>query len=242
MKKNEVANKQPNAVDILNGQKRGFEEATQREDLIIPRVKLLQALSPEVAEGGLKAGLIINSLTKEILPTDFIPVFKFTNWIRFNPRDNSKPGYDATFGPGDIIWRSVDPLDPKVRSEGSFGVNGELPLAIKFLNFFAYFPGVTMPIIISFSKTSYKAGKQLLSLAQFTPGDMFSRKYKLSAKQTKNDIGTFYVLNVEPAGKPSDEEYSAAESLYNNFGSKVKDIQVHEEGDEAANAAEQAPF
>lgn len=212
--------------------RRGFEEETQKEDLIIPRAKLLQALSPEVVERpkDYQPGMIINSLTKTILPSEFIPIFKFTNWIRFNPRNPKDPAFNNQFEPGAIIWRSNDPYDMKVISEGAFGANGERPLASKFINFFSYFPGLPMPIIVSFANTSFKAGKQLISLAKFSGGDMFSRKYKLNSKQSKNALGTFFVLNVEPGEAVSGDDYKHAESLWEEF--HQKDIQVHEESEE----------
>ena len=239
-KKKDLTVKEPAMMTAPGAVRRGFEEPVAREDLLIPRAKLLQALSPEIVEGaeGLKVGMIVNSITKEPMPEEFIPVFKFTNWVRFNPRDSKAPNYDSAFEPGAVIWRSDDPLDPKVQEEGQFGPNGERPIATKFLNFFAYFPGSEMPVIISFSNTSYKAGKQLLSLCQFTQGDMFSRKYRLGSKLTKNDIGSFYVLTVEPAGKVSETEFRTSEGLWTTFSSKAKDLKVHE--DEADGFTEDA--
>ena len=212
--------------------RRGFEEDTSREDLIIPRAKLLQALSPEVVEKpkDFQPGMIINSLTKSPMPTEFIPIFKFTNWIRFNPRNPKDPAFNSQFPAGGIIWRSNDPYDMKVISEGSFGPNGERPLANKFLNFFSYFPGLPMPIIVSFTNTSFKAGKTLISLAKFSGGDMFSRKYKLTSKQSKNELGSFFVFNVEPAEAVTGEDFKHAEALWEEF--HQKDIQVHEESEE----------
>lgn len=216
--------------------RRGFEEGVDKQDIIIPRAKLLQALSPEIVDSldGMKAGLIINSITKQQLPAEFVPVFKFTNWVRFNPRDTKAVGYDANYKPGDVIWSSSDPLDKRVVEEGKFGPNGERPLATKFLNFFAHFPDAEMPVIVSFSNTSYKAGKQLLSLCQFTQGDMFSRKYKLGSKHVKSDVGAYYVLTVDPIGKASDDEYKYAEGLWQTFASKARDIEVHGETETAA--------
>ena len=206
----------------------GFEEPSTKEDLIIPRAKLLQALSPEVIEKpkDYQPGLIINSLTKEVLPDVFIPVFKFTNWIKFNPRNTKDPNFNKDFEPGAIIWQTTDPTSPLTK-EAEFGENGEKPTAIKFLNFFSYFPESPMPIIASFGKTSFKAGKTLLSLAQFGGGNMFSRKYRLAAKQVTNDIGTFFVFSVSPAGIAEGEDYKAAESLYHQF--RAKKVEVHQE-------------
>ena len=209
---------------------RGFEGGITQEDLIIPRAKLIQALSPEITEGlGVKPGAIINSLTKEVLPDEFIPVFMFKNYIRFNPRSKADPNFDPAFEPGAVVWKSTDPEDPKVVAETRFGPNGEKPIATTFLNFFSCFPGVSMPVIVSFSKTSYKAGRQLLSLAKFCGGDMFSRKYRLSSLMETNDIATYAVLKVAPAGAVSPEECKLCERLWNDFSEKAKEIQVHED-------------
>ena len=88
-----------------------------------------------------------------------------------------------------------------------------------------------MPIIISFSKTSYKTGKQLLSLAKFNGGDMFSRKYKLVSHMETNDIGTYAVFKIHPIGMATPEEYKKGESLWDDFSNKAKDIKVHEESE-----------
>lgn len=228
---NDIANVQNNSLMKPAKEQRGFEEGIEQEDLIIPRAKLIQALSPEMQEGleGIKVGSIINSLTKELLPVEFIPVFSFKNYIRFNPRSKDDPNFDSDFEPGAMIWRSADPSDPKVLEETKFGPNGEKPLATTFLNFFSYFPGVMMPVIISFSKTSYRTGKQLLSLGRFCGGDMFSKKYRLTSQMETNDIGTYAVLKVTPAGDVAAENFAICEKLWNEFSGKAKDIQVHEE-------------
>lgn len=215
---------------------RGFESGVEQDDLIIPRAKLIQALSPEMTEGlaGVRVGSIINSLTKEVLPAEFVPIFAFKNYIRFNPRSKEDAAFDSSFEPGAIIWRSDDPLDPRVVKETAFGPNGEKPLATVFLNFFSFFPGVAMPVIVSFSKTSYRAGKQLYSLCKFSGGDMFSRKYTLTGEMESNDIATYAVLKVKAAGIATPEEYKIGEQLWNEYSRKVKDITVHDENGDAA--------
>jgi hypothetical protein len=222
---------------------RGFEEPIEREDLIIPRASLLQSKSPEVEEsiekgdGKFKPGMIINSLTKEILAVEFVPVFKFTNWIRFNPRKREDPNFDPAFDAGEIIWRSTDPMDPKVIEEAQFGPDGEKPKATKFMNFFCLFPGQQGPVIVSFSKTSFKAGKKLISLALRAAGDMFSQKYRLGTKKEEKDSNTYFVLTVEPAGPADEQLFKAAEGFYDQFAAKAKDLKIHEEGQAAESAA-----
>lgn len=224
-----------NATALMNPNAKGFESGTDRDELVIPRAALLQALSPDVVDSqttpegkDLKAGMLINSLTREILPDVFIPVFYFPSWVRFNPRDPKAFGYDPAFGPGDVIWRSNDRTDPRVVEEAKFGPNGETPLATMFMNFFSYFPGVQMPVVVSFSKTSIKAGKRLLSLARFSGKDIFAQKYRLSVKKEQNDKGTYFVLGVDLAGKmdADDMDYKTAASYWEAF--HAKPIVVHD--------------
>jgi hypothetical protein len=206
---------------------RGLEEDIDNSDLIIPRAKLMQAMSPEVQEGKAKPGKIINSITMEELPEEFIPVFKFTNWMRFNPRKKDDVNFNPDYAPGDILWRSNDPHDPRVIQEGQWGPNNEAPVATKFLNFFSYFPGVPMPVVISFSKTSFKAGKQLLTLCKFLGGDIFSKKYYLGTVKITNDMGSFFIYSIAPRGNAKKEDIKVAETWYQQFN--MSNIKVHEE-------------
>jgi hypothetical protein len=169
-------------------------------------------------------GLIINSLTKEELSDTFTPIFVYFEWIRFNPRGKDQAGYDPNFGPGDVIWRSVDPHDSRVVAESHFGPNGEKPLATKIMNFFCRFKDEPMPVIVGFSNTSYRAGKQLLSLAKFSGGDMFARTYKLTSKLEKNDLGTYYTLSVSTAGKTETGELETCEALWEQFSGRSSEI------------------
>jgi len=114
----------------------------------------------------------------------------FKNFIRFNPRSKDDPNFNAAFDPGAVIGsRWIRLTEGGARDQ--VRANGEKPLATTFLNFFSYFPGVAMPIIVSFSKSSYKTGKQLLSLAWFCQKGMFARKYRLTSVMETNDIATY---------------------------------------------------
>ena len=218
---------------------RGFEGLKlEKSDLVIPRAKLLQALSPEVAESkfdGAKAGLIINSLTLEVLPPRAVPIFCWKSWFRFNARTRDAEGWVDGYDPGALIWRSLDPDDARVVSEAKFGPEGETPLALTCLNFFSLFAEAQMPLILSFAKTSYKTGKQLLSLSRFCGGDMWNRAYQIGVDLQKNDQGTYYTFSVKMLGESSEVERQIAESWWQEFSDKAKELKVHE-------ADEPAPF
>jgi hypothetical protein len=222
------SNTEVGAVKTVN---RGLEEGYDKKDLQFPRAKLMQAMSPEVQEQSIAQGVILNNLSGEPCPESFIPIFKFTNYVKFNSRKTSDPNYNEDFEPGSMIWNITDPHDPRAQ-EAEFGENGEKPTAIKFMNFMVLFEGEDTPCIISFSKTSYKAGKKLLSLLAFSKGDIFSKKFKLVSKKIKGDEGYYYVYDVVPNGKASDEEFVMAEYIYGEFAHRKDDIKIDVDDDD----------
>jgi hypothetical protein len=226
--KKDLIIKEPTPPATIEPQGRGFEEKTEREDLILPRAILLQALSPQLQDvDGLKAGMVINNITNEALPEKFIPILKYTEFLKFNPRDSKDESYDPAYEPGALIWRTNDPSDPRT-VECKFGEDGSKPTALKVMNFLCYFPGVLMPIVLGFSKTSYKAGKKLISLAKFTGGDLFGKVYALKVKQAEKNGIKYFVLDVGMVSKANKDDFSVAEAWYGQF--KGKDIKVHDEG------------
>lgn len=220
-------------VAINADRPQGLEQESLREDLIIPRAKLLQALSPECTDGHGKPGQIINSLTKEILPSEFIPVMKFYQWIRFNPRDSKAHGFNPDQAAGDLIWQSFNPYDDRVLKEGQFGQNGERPLATKFICFLSYFPGVDMPVVLSFSNTSLKAGRALLTQLEYSKGPIWEKKFKVVSKKVSNEKGTYYVLAVDPAGTATADESLIAGGWWKKYTPKKNDLDIHQEHENA---------
>ena len=225
---------------LFSQDRKGFEEKINPGELTIPRARMLQGLSPEVQAEPKKfyAGLLINSITKETLTESFIPVKRMPNsWVGWTPRDSKDPNFVPDIKPGGIVWRSDDPKDPRVIEGVKFGPKGEAPVATAFLSFLCYFEGFTIPLLVSFGRTSYRAGQNFLTMAFGFGGHMYSRKYRLSAKQVTNDKGTFYVLDAAPAGKCTPDEQAIGETLFNAFGGV--EIKVHE--DEDLDAGHQEP-
>lgn len=225
---------------------RGFEEPTDTKDLILPRAQLIQKTADILNEGidGVKPGIVINSLTHDVLPLQFIPIFKYTEYIKFNPRNIDDPAFDKTVSPGALVWKFTDPHDPRV-AECEFGNNGEKPSAQKVINFLAYFVGHSMPIVLSFAKTSFKGGKKLISLAQMlanqkTP-DMFCQKYNLLIKLAESNGNKYFILDVGYAGLASAEEHSFAEQWYTSFRRQPIEADVKVMNDEQDNSDDLPP-
>ncbi len=204
----------------------GFEDLTGG-DLKLSRAKIVQSTTPEFQNDpkSFILGSVIDDITKKTLPGEFIPLMRFVNWIRFNPRKKEDSNFDPAFDPGAIIWRSSDPLDPRVIDEGNFGPNGELPKATKFLNYLCLFPGERLPIILSFAKTSLKAGVKLLNIAVRGGGNIYDNKYRLITSLVKNDQGNYYVFDVESAGPSDVQAIALAKAFRTHFGNIAKKVE-----------------
>lgn len=232
--------------------RRGFEDE-QEGDLIMPRAKMLQGLSPELnddnlADLNLKPGMLLNSLTYEVLPEFFIPIFKFNSKVLWIPREVG----------GGMACRALDGLSGTVADNTKFGrynkekkefydiqkvENGQViqckdcqwskwdgdvpPVCTASMNFLSLYDGCEFPLVNSFVNTSFKSGKKLYSLCKMRPGDMFAFKYRIKPTRKTNEKGTFFVAEIYPGGRSNEVEYKFAEQLYSMF--KGKDIKFHEE-------------
>lgn len=209
---------------------RGLENSNDRNDLIIPRAKKIEAMSPEMQDAallktGVMPGAIINSITKEILPSKFIPVSYFKQWIRFNANKEGDRGWVDGYGPRDVIYNTLDKDDIRLTTDAVWD-GDKPPLTTTFLCFLSLFEGQDCPIVISFGGTNFKAGKTLLSLATFKGGDLFSNRYRLTTKKKQNDMGTWFVFDVAYDGPAEGAEYQKAEKLWEAF--KPAEAKIHE--------------
>ena len=217
--KKEVAKAQSTAVATAAGAPRGFEHESPK-DLLLPRIELLQALSPAVAEGKGKAGDIVNQISKSPLPTNvFLPIAMHRKFIKWIPRNEG----------GGIEYQTSDPEDPRVIKDTKWGAHGEKPTCTAYMNFLVLMEGTTLPIVLSFSMTNYQEGRKLYTMCKMANCDMWLRKYRLASKQKKNNMGIWYVYDVSEAGTSSEEDAKVAENLYNTFSQR--DLQFEVEAD-----------
>lgn len=222
---------------LFSPKREGFEQGINMDELTIPRVKMLQGLSEEVKKEPRKfiAGMLINSVSKQELiglegaGIKFIPLAKLpTTWVRFNARDRKAEDFVPEFAEGAVVWRSDDPKDPRVIEQGKWD-GDKKPVATEFMNFLCYVEGFAIPLVLSFSKTSFRAGKDFYTMAVGFGGAMRSRKYELKALSKTKSGNDFFVLNVQPLGKCDEDETEIANVLFNAFGPNLGKLKVHEE-------------
>lgn len=206
----------------------GFEDE-EAGDMIIPRVKVVQTLSPERKEKQANEGDIINSLTKERLNGKvFVPVFKFNNNIDW--RDRAEGGgilciaRDGRVGEKSDGTRLMCASCKRCEFDNTKQGKEALPKCTKYINFFGFFAGERMPIILSFAKTNYNEGKKLYSLAKVTMQNMWNYGYALTEKLMAKNGNEWYIATATPAGATTDEDRAYALELFKSFRSTIQDV------------------
>lgn len=225
---NEIMEKKSEEVALQEGMPMGFEDE-EVDDVIIPRVKVIQTLSPERKDKIAEEGDIINSLTKEKLNGKiFIPVFKFNNNVWWKDRSEggginclARDGRVGSLSDGTtMLCASCKRCEFDNSKQGKEAV----PTCTKYINFFGFFAGERMPIILSFSKTCYNEGKKLYSLAKVTMQNMWNYGYTLNEKLLAKGNNEWYVPVMTAAGATDAEDREFALALYKSYRNSMQDI------------------
>lgn len=206
----------------------GFEEPIQSGDLRLSRAVVVQPTTKEFINDPqrFKLGTLIDNITLNVLPMKFVPIMKFTFWIKFNPKDKNDPNFDPAYDLGAIIYRTSNPQDERVIKDGNFGENDEKPRATKYINYLCVFEGERLPIILSFSKTSLKAGVNLFNIAFRRGGNMYDGQYSLKTIQKESDQGGhYYIMEVEQSGDSDEKTRAIARYFREHFSKLVKPME-----------------
>lgn len=187
------------APDYLKKGKRGFED-TVASDVMIPRLALAQALSPQVTEGDprkikdLVAGELFNSVTGQRYGKEVrvqllrkMPL----RAVEFRSIDEG----------GGIVDPNVPLDDERLKWGNSGNKKDDKPKATLFRDFLAVLDpeGARELIALSFKSSGIKAAKELWGLAMGRNRDVFAGVYKISTGM-KLDPKPHYIYKVENDG------------------------------------------
>jgi hypothetical protein len=207
----------------------GFEDE-DADDLIVPRVKVIQTLSPERKDKIAEEGDIINSLTKEKLNgKTFIPVFKFNNNVFW--RDRSEGGgikciaRDGKVGTQSDSTMLMCAQCRRCEFDNTKQGKDAMPTCTKYINFFGFFAGERSPIILSFSKTCYNEGKKLYSLAKVTMQNMWNFGYRLDEKLMAKGGNEWYVPVMTSVGPTDEEDRAYGMALYQMYRNNMQNVE-----------------
>jgi hypothetical protein len=200
----------------------GFEDSNA-SDIVIPRIKVINALSPERQDGIANEGDIINSLTKEsVADKAFIPIKHFYSKIKWNPdRDADQRiicmSRDGKIGvDGDNVKHACASCKDCLFDNTKTGKDSQ-PLCTSYMNFLGFFEGDPMPVVLSFAKTNYNEGKKMLSIAKAMRCNIWDYSYLLAGKKVSKGRNSWYNISATRGPATSAEDRQLAKELYDVY-------------------------
>jgi hypothetical protein len=200
------------AVAIMNqfeNVQTGFEDMSA-DDLQLPRLKLLQAMSPEIEnDESLRSGHIYNSVTGEWWPADqgvkVIPCVYHKTYVEWAPVGSGAKGPVAVHQSKDVMNNTVRGDDNKYYTNDNSGNYIE-----ETANYFVLIiggKGETSQAVISMKSSQLTPSRNWNSKMKnlkiknsegvhFTP-PMWSHSYLLKSEKTKNGDKTWYKWKIE---------------------------------------------
>lgn len=238
-------------VDDANS---GLENITS-EDLTIPRLKILQALSPEVNKrdgkyvDGASAGDVINTVTSKLYNEDnelvVLPVSYKRLFLEWQPRE-SGGGLVAQHEDQAILSKTTkNQIGQDMLDNGNY-IQTSANHFVLVLNSDGSFDQAMIPMAGTQLKKSRTWNSVMASLKMrsndkvFTPPS-FSHKYSMKTVQESNDRGTWFgwnITNLGPLGQDEMFFYEAAKE----FASTVGDINLSNTSSESTTTSEDQPF
>ena len=226
------------------------KENISKDDIEIPRLKLMQGLSPELQEfDDLKAGFFFHPAAEYIFDGPFraVPVFMDKRYILWRPRD-AGGGILARADDG-VHWSPAQgkftvQLDKKdggdsvtwtmAKTVQESGLNnwGTLnpadpnspPAATEMYNYLLAFPDQPdlMPAVLSFQRSSIKVGRRFNTKLKTVRAPIFGTIWEFRAAEDSNNRGqSFFNIDVRSAGLITDSNlYQQYRSMYETFSQR----------------------
>jgi hypothetical protein len=230
-------------------------ERISAADVEIPRILLLQALSPQVQDGGERAGRFYHSVAEVALgdKLDIIIVYADQSFILWRPRESgggilaraadgihwSPP--DATFEvkikgiKESIKWRTAPTVAKSGLAEwGSSNPDdpGSPPAATRMYNLVCVMPEhpELSPAVVTLQRSAIKVARKLMGKLKIAQAPVFGLKFTMdSVKDQNSQNQEFWNYRFTANGFVEDEKtFNACKEMYERFkaqGVKIRDIE-----------------
>ena len=201
------------APDYLKKGKRGFEDTVQ-SDVMIPRLALAQALSPQVTEGDprqikdLKPGELFNSVTGQRYGKKV-----FIQLLRKMPLRAMQ--FRSVDDGGGVLDPNVPRDDERLKWGTSGDKKADKPKATLFRDFLAVLlheDGQRELIALSFKSSGIKSAKELWGLAMGRNRDVFAGRFAIETGQ-KLDPKPHFIYKVSNAQWVSEADARNGEEM-----------------------------
>jgi len=208
----EVATRNQLPAYMQQDGRRGSEDVGI-DDITLPRIEVLQALSPQIKRNdpkyiqGAEQGMIFNTVSGELYGTEitFVPIVFRKEWIIWQNRD-AGGGFVSTHPTEQEAATAYDNLE----NPDDHDVNLH---AVNFV-YVVREDGSLEEAVFSWSRSKLKVSRKLNSLVQMNPGDRFSKAYKLRVIEEKGKKGEYFSYDIKPLSYVDEGTYRKAEKLF----------------------------
>lgn len=235
-------------------------EDVAAEDILIPRILLMQPISERVGSGECSAGDILKSTDGSVLApftkggsdgVEIIPLKTFRTWRIMELRN------------GKYEYAGMEPItSDNVNDPYEWQVDNQMFRRDRMINYYVLLTSeikkeiaalkklkegdmpdaedCLIPCLLSFTRTSAPAGKQLATFfkkAQHFKVPPASSVFRLYSEFEKNDKGNYYVFKLENARKTELEELKMAKHWYDTL--KEANVKIDDSDDDQGPTSEQ---
>lgn len=201
----------PSYLAVPEGGARGSENV-QVMDCVIPRLELIQDLSPQRKQNkpeyieGAEEGDIFNTVTRTLLGKSVIvvPVLFRKEYIIWKDRKQGG-GFKGAHADEASAKAALAALEDKQACE-------IIDTAQHFC--LLIHGGRVDEVVVSMSRTKMKVSRQWNSLVRLTGFDRFAHAYRLESVPESNAKGSFYNWKITPYGYAPEAVFRAGEKLY----------------------------
>lgn len=214
------------APDYITKTRRGFEDTVQ-SDLMIPRLALAQALSPQVTDGdparieGLKVGDLFNSVTGQVYGREVV-----VQVLRKMPLRAIE--FRSVDDGGGVVDPDVPMGDPRLVWGNSGDKKADRPKAMLFRDFLAVLLPGREVIALSFKSSGINAAKNLWGLATMANRDCFSVQLRITTG-VKLTPKPHQIYKVEQAGWVSEVDFKLGEDMFEAVQT-INATKIHRDG------------
>ena len=201
--------------DFLQQYGAAGNESVGVEDIVIPRLGLIQSLSPEVDDSdpkyieGAKPGDFFNSLTREVYasPVSVVFVDRKKEFTVFKKRA-AGGGFRGSFGSESEARFAIESGDDPAE---------QMEIVETAMNFGLILNEegkVISEIVIPMTSTKLKVDRQINSMIRLRGAARFASIFYLESTKEKNDKGTFYNIKATIGPWVSPDIAAAAKRMY----------------------------
>lgn len=223
----------------LDPESRQGSEDVGIDDIALPRIEVLQALSPQIKRTdpkyipGAEQGMIFNTISGELYGNEivFVPIIFRKEWIVWQTRD-AGGGFVGTFPSEEEAEAAREALDNPDDHETNLH-------AVNFV-FIIRDGGALEEAVFSWSRSKLKVSRKLNAMVQMGAGDRFSRAYRCRAIEEKGKKGEYFSYDIKPLGYVTEAVYRKAQELFNAIKAGERTVAYGTNEDEGEEGPESA--